>query len=117
MKHIIKIAFTTLASLLLFSCSTENAITQTSPKNYKYLALGDSYTIGQSVCETCRFPAQLKDSISKYLNSSDTFQVKIIALTGWTTTDLNGAVANDETGFDYDLVTLLIGVNNQYQTI
>lgn len=86
-----------------------------TPKNYKYLALGDSYTIGQSVCETCRFPIQLKDSIANYLNPKDTFQVKIIATTGWTTTDLKGAIANDTSGNDHDLVTLLIGVNNQYQ--
>lgn len=85
------------------------------PKQYKYLALGDSYTIGQSVCETCRFPVQLKDSIAKHLNPNDTFLVKIIALTGWTTTNLKGAIAGDESGNDYDLVTLLIGVNNQYQ--
>ena len=87
----------------------------TMPKNYKYLALGDSYTIGQSICETCRFPAQLKDSIGKYLNASDTFQVKIIAQTGWTTTNLKLAIAVDNPTNDYDLVTVLIGVNNQYQ--
>ena len=105
-----------IVTISLQSCSTDNVMVQNpTPKNYKYLALGDSYTIGQSVCETCRFPAQLKDSISKYLNPSDTFTVKIIATTGWTTTDLKGAVANDESGIDYDLVTLLIGVNNQYQ--
>ncbi len=105
-----------MVSLLLLSCNTENSVAENStPENYKYLALGDSYTIGQSVCETCRFPIQLKDSIGKYLNANDTFQVKIIALTGWTTSDLKGAVANDESGNDYDLVTLLIGVNNQYQ--
>ena len=91
------------------------ATQNTMPKNYKYLALGDSYTIGQSICETCRFPAQLKDSIGKYLNASDTFQVKIIAQTGWTTTNLKLAIAVDNPTNDYDLVTVLIGVNNQYQ--
>ncbi|WP_293896650.1 SGNH/GDSL hydrolase family protein [Flavobacterium sp.] len=100
--------------LFLNSCSTDRAVT-TTPKNYKYLALGDSYTIGESVCATCRFPFQLKDSISKYLNPNDTFQVKIIAVTGWTTTNLKSALVADVTGNDYDLVTLLIGVNNQYQ--
>lgn len=100
--------------VLLTSCSSENAM-MIPPKNYKYLALGDSYTIGQSVCETCRFPIQLKDSIRQYLNTNDTFNVKIIATTGWTTTDLKSAVTADQSGFDYDLVTLLIGVNNQFQ--
>lgn len=100
--------------LLLLGCSNDKAIPYT-PKSIKYMALGDSYTIGQSVCETCRFPIQLKDSIGKYLNAKDTFQVKIIATTGWTTSDLKGALANDLSGNEFDLVTLLIGVNNQYQ--
>ena len=105
-----------IVTISLQSCSTDNAMVQNpTSENYKYLALGDSYTIGQSVCETCRFPTQLKDSISKYLNTTDTFMVKIIATTGWTTTDLKAAVSADQTGNDYDLVTLLIGVNNQYQ--
>jgi acyl-CoA thioesterase-1 len=113
MKLFIKILFTLLLSLFLFSCSVENMVQ--NPDHYKYLALGDSYTIGQSVCENCRFPLQLKDSIGKYLNENDTFQVKIIALTGWTTSDLKGAIGGDDSGNDYDLVTLLIGVNNQFQ--
>ena len=105
---------------LLLSCSAEKVVPDTenhTPKNYKYLALGDSYTIGQSVCETCRFPAQLKDSIGKYLNSNDTFEVKIIAQTGWTTTNLKSAINSQNPSNDYDLVSLLIGVNNQYQHI
>ena len=113
MKFFKKIFFAFVAMLLLQSCSSENAVT--TPKNYTYLALGDSYTIGESVCANCRFPAQLKDSIGKYLNPNDTFREKIIAVTGWTTADLKGAVAADTSGNNYDLVTLLIGVNNQYR--
>ncbi len=111
------IAILTFVTLLL-SCSAEKSMPNTespTPKNYKYLALGDSYTIGQSVCATCRFPVQLKDSIGKYLNTTDTFQVQIIATTGWTTTNLKSAIATENPTNDYDLVTLLIGVNNQYQ--
>ena len=105
-----------LVTFSLHSCSTDNTVVQNqTAKNFKYLALGDSYTIGQSVCETCRYPAQLKDSIGKYLNPNDTFQVKIIAQTGWTTTNLKSAITAANTLSDYDLVTLLIGVNNQYQ--
>lgn len=115
MRHLIKIFFSATIGVFLLGCSTENGMTQPIPKNYKYLALGDSYTIGQSVCETCRFPIQLKDSIGKYLNSNDTFQAKIIAQTGWKTTDLKSAIAAENPTTDYDLVTLLIGVNNQYQ--
>lgn len=117
MKLLNYITFVIISSLLL-SCNAESVVSSNqvpTPKNYKYLALGDSYTIGQSVCESCRFPAQLKDSISKYLNPNDTFQVKIIAVTGWTTTNLKAAIATQNPSNDYDLVTLLIGVNNQYQ--
>ena len=42
-----------------------NPIIPNQPKQLNYLALGDSYTIGQSVCETCRFPEQLKKSLGK----------------------------------------------------
>lgn len=114
MKFVNRLLFLIVSILLLQSCSTDSAMVIQS-KNYKYLALGDSYTIGQSVCETCRFPVQLKDSIGKYLNTNDTFLVKIIATTGWTTTNLKSAIAAENTTNDYDLVTLLIGVNNQYQ--
>ena len=114
MKFVNHLLFLIVSILLLQSCSTDSAMV-IPPKNYKYLALGDSYTIGQSVCETCRFPIQLKDSIGKYLNTNDTFQVQIIATTGWTTTNLKSAIASENPANDYDLVTLLIGVNNQYQ--
>lgn len=82
--------------------------------NIKILALGDSYTIGQSVCETCRFPVQLKDSLALKIEGS-TFDLDIIANTGWTTTNLINAINTENPSNDYDLVTLLIGVNNQYQ--
>lgn len=116
MKILLKI-FYLIFGLFLFSCSNDNDTSENNnePKSYKYLALGDSYTIGQSVCETCRFPIQLQDSIVKNLTGDDTFQTKIIAQTGWTTTNLKTAIANENPSNDYDLVTLLIGVNNQYQ--
>lgn len=111
--------FFLLFSILLFEgCSTENnkEITNTNPVvTLKYLALGDSYTIGQSVCETCRFPTQLKDSIQKILPTNTIIQSKVIALTGWTTSDLKSTLIQQNPTNDYDLVTLLIGVNNQYQ--
>jgi len=91
------------------------------PNNYKILSLGDSYTIGQSVCDECNFPVQLKDSLQTVLYN-DTINVEIIAVTGWTTTALinsvNPVLENDSPDNifkDNDLVTLLIGVNNQYQ--
>ena len=118
MKHLLKIGSFLLFTLLV-ACSSTNETYPTFPSNSKtklnYLALGDSYTIGQSVCETCRFPIQLQDSLEKILPSNKIISTKIIATTGWTTTNLIAAIATQNPTNDYDLVTLLIGVNNQYQ--
>ena len=74
-----------------------------------YLALGDSYTIGEGVEKEHSFPNLLKERLSLD-------EVKIIAKSGWTTTDLIHAIENETITEDsYDLVSLLIGVNNQYQ--
>jgi acyl-CoA thioesterase-1 len=86
----------------------------TKPNPIKYLALGDSYTIGQSVCETCRFPEQLKRKLYN-INQQNSYYLNIIARTGWTTENLISAINSQNPDNDYDLVTLLIGVNNQYQ--
>ena len=83
-------------------------------KEISYLALGDSYTIGESVERDENFPSQL----IKKINLSGKFNVssyEIIARTGWTTADLLGAMKNTKIGENYDIVTLLIGVNNQFQ--
>lgn len=125
MKKQFQVIVTFFSLLFMVSCSTENPISettsipivtvpQTQAKSYNYLALGDSYTIGQSVCETCRFPAQLSKSLGN-LNVSNTYSLKIIAQTGWTTSNLISAVNTQNLTSNYDLVTLLIGVNNQYQ--
>ena len=87
----------------------------TSNQNLKLLSLGDSYTIGENVCETCRFPEQLKDSLTAKFSSDINFELKIIARTGWTTSNLINAINTENLTYNYDLVTLLIGVNNQYQ--
>ena len=107
-----------IAVILLLSCTSTNKVLKNEAKsqnnNYNILSLGDSYTIGESVCETCRFPEQLKDSLSN--NTKDTsFNLKIVATTGWTTTNLLNGISNENLPNNYDLVTLLIGVNNQYQ--
>jgi poly(3-hydroxybutyrate) depolymerase len=84
-------------------------------RNYKILALGDSYTIGESVCDTCRFPEQLKERLISEYADRDEFSLQIIAQTGWNTTDLKNAITTAEPAINFDLVTLLIGVNNQFQ--
>lgn len=83
-------------------------------KSINYLALGDSYTIGQSVCETCRYPEQLKTKLQT-IYPETAFSLKVIARTGWTTSDLITTINSQNPDSNYDLVTLLIGVNNQYQ--
>jgi len=117
MKIKFQITAILIVTLFFTSCSTENntVVSQMPKRNLKYLALGDSYTIGQSVCETCRFPIQLQDSIKRHDASIEVFSTKIIATTGWTTSDLKAAIATQNPTNDFDLVTLLIGVNNQYQ--
>ena len=77
-----------------------------------YLALGDSYTIGQSVDPTERWPNQLVEALKE--DGYNVGELKIIARTGWTTTNLLEAIAAEELA-EFQLVSLLIGVNNQYQ--
>lgn len=86
-----------------------------SALDLKLLALGDSYTIGQSVCATCSFPEQLRESLEFQYSDRDTVNLQIIAETGWNTTDLQSAIIAENPSNDFDLVTLLIGVNNQFQ--
>ena len=84
-----------------------------SMKTYKYLALGDSYTIGEAVSETERWPVQLVERLGE--NGVKVENPRIIATTGWTTYELQQAINDQEPSSDYDLVSLLIGVNNQYR--
>ncbi|MDN3722787.1 SGNH/GDSL hydrolase family protein [Aequorivita sp. SDUM287046] len=102
-----------LLTLTSLSCGISKPEVIAENITQKYLALGDSYTIGESVCGHCNYPKQLTDSLNNVLKAKTS--VKIIAKTGWTTTDLLGAIAAENPPKDYDLVTLLIGVNNQYQ--
>ena len=79
----------------------------------KYLALGDSYTIGASVNYQERWPSQLYDSLGSLGLELDT--LVYIARTGWTTSNLKSAIASSSLDNDFNLVSVLIGVNNQYQ--
>jgi lysophospholipase L1-like esterase len=88
------------------------ALTIQSP--VRFLALGDSYTIGQSVSPTARWPAQLADSL--VLRGFETEALRVIATTGWRTDNLINAIRNQNLEDEnYNLVSILIGVNNQYQ--
>lgn len=78
-----------------------------------YLALGDSYTIGQSVTQADRFPAQTTTLLkSSGIKMADP---KYIATSGWRTDDLYAAIMNQQPTGSFDVVSLLIGVNDQYQ--
>lgn len=96
-----------LLSFLLLNCEAP------AQKSKTYLALGDSYTIGESVAEAGRWPVQLVEALRNkgYLLGAP----RIIARTGWTTDELSRALDNSNLDVPYDYVSLLIGVNNQYR--
>jgi lysophospholipase L1-like esterase len=80
---------------------------------YTFLALGDSYTIGESVSLESSFPHQVYERLKS--EGLDMEKPVIIAKTGWTTDELQVAIDQETLIPPYDLVTLLIGVNNQYR--
>ncbi len=102
MKNIIILS---IVSLLLMS---------NTPHKYSMLCLGDSYTIGEAVPEEARFPNQAIEILKEKGFAFE--KPRIIAKTGWTTDELANAIVEDKPGGKYDVVTLLIGVNNQYRS-
>ncbi len=83
------------------------------PDTMSYLALGDSYTIGEGVEDAGRWPAQLAARLRDA--GIRIGEPRIIATTGWTTDELAAAMDAAEPLGDWDFVSLLIGVNNQYR--
>ncbi len=79
----------------------------------RILALGDSYTIGEAVSAPDRWPNQLAELLRK--DGIDVADPEIVAKTGWTTEELAGAIDAAQPKGPYALVTLLIGVNNQFR--
>lgn len=80
---------------------------------FTYLALGDSYTIGQSVPESDRYPEQAVKILRD--NGITMADPVIVARTGWTTDELNSGIQEANVQGTFDVVTLLIGVNDQYR--
>jgi lysophospholipase L1-like esterase len=108
----------------LHSCAKQNNIFANNPvmnipastdSLKRYLALGDSYTIGESVAVSERFPAQAVRILQQQgIKVNDP---EYIAVTGWTTANLMSAINTQNPKGPYDVVTLLIGVNDQYQGV
>jgi lysophospholipase L1-like esterase len=105
--------------IMMLSCSStdnQNSITpdnmNNNTTNRTFLALGDSYTIGESVDEKDRWSMQLIDLLKTNFNIT---KHDIVARTGWTTAELISAIEARKLTDQYDMVSLLIGVNNQYR--
>ena len=110
------VAVLSLAFILIFIVAMRNpkiSDSSTSKKTYSYLALGDSYTIGEQVKAEENFPNQAVQKLRE--KGFDVKSPVIIAKTGWTTDELQDAINKARLKKKYDFVTLLIGVNNQYR--
>jgi lysophospholipase L1-like esterase len=82
-------------------------------KTFSYLALGDSYTIGEGIPIYESFPYQTVQLLRKA--GYAVYAAEIVAKTGWTTDELQAGISNTHLLPHYDIVSLLIGVNNQYR--
>jgi lysophospholipase L1-like esterase len=114
-----KIALLLIIIALIGACASPSSSKKTTQDNKEitsisYLALGDSYTIGESVPTNQRWPILLSKAIQSKGHSIQT--PKIIAKTGWRTDNLLNAMKSQlSSSQKYDLVSILIGVNNQFQ--
>ncbi len=99
--------------LIFLACAQVSAQEIVINEPVRFLALGDSYTIGESVSVNGRWPVQLRDSLMRKGFRFD--DLIIFATTGWTTTDLIQSIEENNLDGKYNLVSLLIGVNNQFQ--
>ncbi|HPF74006.1 MAG: SGNH/GDSL hydrolase family protein [Rhodanobacteraceae bacterium] len=104
-----------LASLLAGVFLLGARLNQANPQKaiLRYLALGDSYTIGESVPEADRWPVQLVARLRE--GGVAIADPEILATTGWSTDELSAAMDAHHFTPPYDLVSLAIGVNNQYR--
>ena len=96
--------------LLIFIVAMKRPVQK---KAFTYLALGDSYTIGEKVPSEENFPNQVISILRK--KGFDFATPRIVARTGWTTDELQSGINRSNLEKHYDFVSLLIGVNNQYR--
>ena len=109
--------FVLFIGFILISCEKpveSNMTIKDDSLKISWLALGDSYTIGQGVNASERFPAQTLDLLK--LRSIKTAQLTYIATTGWTSAELDKSISQQNLT-NYDFVTVLIGVNDQFQGV
>jgi lysophospholipase L1-like esterase len=105
-----------IACLMLAGCAAQPSMTPKvveTPAPIRFLALGDSYSIGESVEVGDRWPVQLAAALRG--QGLAVAEPEIIAQTGWTTDELLAGIGEQEPNGPFDLVSLLIGVNNQYR--
>lgn len=115
LKYTRPIRFIRLVLFMVFASLSMETNAQILEKNrpVRFLALGDSYTIGESVAEDQRWPAQLIYALMQ--KGFTCHKPEIVAVTGWRTDNLKQAIKSRNLSKNYNLVSLLIGVNNQYQ--
>lgn len=103
--------------LIFMACAEDRQVPSPeaeAPRSFRYLALGDSYTIGTAIGSQNAYPALLRDSLRAAF-SLDSIENQVIAKNGWTTADLKNGIRLAAPDSSFDIVSLLIGVNNQYQ--
>lgn len=114
-----------ITTFVFFSCNEDNLNNESEqinetitleddPYEIKILSLGDGYTKGHNVCSSCNYPAQLTDSLSQYFSADYSFNLSTIAEIGWTTSILLDNIELEKPGTNHDIVTLQIGVHNQF---
>ncbi len=101
------------AGLLLAACAGRTPAAPHPATAMNYLALGDSYTIGEGVAPEARWPVQLARALRA--GGIEIGDPRFIAATGWTTDELDAAIDAAHPAGDFGLVTLLVGVNDQYR--
>ena len=112
-NHILTLLGILFIGTLYFQGKDSKLLIKEQGSRIKYLALGDSYTIGTSLPFAENYPSQLKERLQNDLKIN--VNLEVIATNGWRTDDLLNGINKTPTKPPYDLVTLLIGVNNQYQ--
>lgn len=107
--------FAALFCLFFIHCTPKMNPTPSGNDSVKMLALGDSYTIGEAVPETQRFAYHTQQLLQNRFPQKTFAPITYVATTGWTCEELESAINQRSFSPPYQLVTLLIGVNDQFR--